>query len=99
MDPKEKNQYKESIINSVRNNQDKKTIEAVKFVLKDFLDIEKDTLWMYQFFSEIYDNLFYDIVFEKIRIENKTKNMLETLATPLYKKSETEQEKIIKKFL
>jgi hypothetical protein len=52
---------------------------------------------MYKFFSGIYDELFYDIIFNKIEISNSTKKMLETLATPIYKKTTIEQDKILKK--
>jgi len=93
----EKNISKENIINYIRKNMDNDAKKMIKWVASNFINIEKDTLWMYQFFSWIYDELFYDIIFNKIEISNSTKKMLETLATPIYKKTPIEQNKILKK--
>jgi hypothetical protein len=93
----ENKKSKDDIINYIRKNLDNDAKKMIKWVASNFINIEKDTLWMYQFFSWIYDELFYDIIFNKIEISNSTKKMLETLATPIYKKTATEQIKIFKK--
>ncbi len=89
------NNNKENILNLIRSNSDEDAKKLIKWVATDFVDIKKDTLGMYEFFSGIYDELFYEIIFNKIEISNNTKKLLETLATPIYKKTELEQNKIL----
>ncbi len=91
------NKSKEDIINYIRKNLDNDAKNIIKWVALNFINIEKDTLWMYKFFSWIYDELFYDIIFNKIEVSNNTKKMLEILATPIYKKSKADQDKILRK--
>lgn len=53
---------------------------------------------LYEYFSEVYDDLFSDLILKKTFISKDTKKMLEVLATPIYRKSEGEKQKIYKKF-
>ena len=60
----------------------------------------KDNKWeeeLYKYFSEVYDNLFANLALKKTFISNDTKKMLESLATPIYKKNELERRKIYDK--
>ena len=53
--------------------------------------------WLYKYFSEVYEELFSNLILKKTFISNSTKKMLETLATPIYEKSIEEKEKIYSK--
>ncbi len=52
---------------------------------------------LYHFFSEVYEELFANLILKKTFISNNTKKMLEVLATPIYKKGELEKYKIYEK--
>jgi len=52
---------------------------------------------LYIYFSEIYEELFANLVLKKTFISNDTKKMLETLAMPIYKKDDLEKNRIYEK--
>ncbi len=53
--------------------------------------------YLYDYFSQVHDELFTDLLLKKTYISNSTKKMLEILSTPVYIKSREEKEKIYKK--
>lgn len=74
------------------------------FDSKDFLkDLYENIIiskWeeeLYNYFSKVYDDLFSDLLLRHTYISNDTKKMLEILATPIYKKSESERNEIYEK--
>ncbi|MBP9779080.1 hypothetical protein KBD33_00485 [Candidatus Gracilibacteria bacterium] len=58
-----------------------------------------DTHSVYEYFSQVYDELYHLILFERIHIEKETQELLEILATPLYQKSIEEQKQIIDTYI
>ena len=52
---------------------------------------------VYNYFSEIYEDLFANLLLKQTFISSSTKKMLEVLATPIYKKDDIEKEKIYSK--
>ena len=52
---------------------------------------------LYNFFSEVYEDLFANLILKKTFISHDTKKMIECLATPIYKKEESEKIKIYEK--
>lgn len=92
-----KKEYKEKILFLLRNNWE----EQVKKIIKQIVNeeyIDNDNIsWLYDFFSPIFDEIFYDLLFERIKITNSTKILLERLAIPLWKLDELNRNKIIKK--
>jgi len=84
----------EYVANKINNEFD-----STKFIRNIYLYI-KDYKWeeeLYNFFSDVYDELFARVILKNIFISNNTKKMLEMLATPIYKKNELEKNKIYEK--
>ena len=52
---------------------------------------------VYNYFSEVYEDLFANLLLKQTFISSSTKKMLEVLATPIYKKDDIEKEKIYSK--
>jgi len=46
---------------------------------------------LYNYFSEVYEWLFTNLMLKKTFVSTKTKKMLEILAMPIYKKDESEK--------
>ena len=73
--------------------------DSTDYVRKLYNNI-KNNNWeeeLYNFFSEVYEELFANLILKKTFISNNTKKMLEVLALPIYKKDELEKRKIYKK--
>lgn len=55
--------------------------------------------YVYEYFSEVFDQLFTNLVLKNTYISLDTKKLLEILATPIYNKSKKEKEIIYKKIM
>lgn len=53
----------------------------------------------YDYFSPVFDDLYHDLLFKKIVIQKETAELLEILATPIYRKTPEEQQKIIDEYI
>lgn len=65
-----------------------------KEFIKDLYDnilIAKWDVELYNYFSEVYDNLFSNLLLKHTYVSKDTKKMLEILATPIFLKSEKER--------
>lgn len=52
-------------------------------MIKDMKKKCKDTELLNEFFIELYDSIYQDIVFDKIKIAKRVVRLLETLALPI----------------
>lgn len=89
--------YKQKILFLLRHDKEKLATQIIKQIAKEEYIKNNDIPGLYSFFSPIYDELFYEIIFEKINITNSTKVLLERLALPLEKFEDKERNKIISK--
>lgn len=90
------NIFREKILYLLKNDKEEMAKKLMIQIAKDdFLD-EKDFEWMYQFFSPIYDELFYDLMFENIHLKTKTKELLEELSLPFFQMEDSLKYSIIK---
>ena len=53
----------------------------------------------YEYFSPVYDELYHSIIFKKLQIQEETKELLEILATPLFRKTPAEQQQIFQDYI
>ena len=68
----------------------------IKHIAKEFIeDTEWDIHWAYEYFSAVYDELYYAFLFEKIHLPEKTRDLLEFLATPRSENSPERERKAI----
>jgi len=82
---------KELFIKQINNNYDSTSL--IKQIYKNI----KNNYWeeeLYYYFSEIYNELFINLIIKKTFVSYETKKMLELLASPIYKKDELEKRKI-----
>ncbi len=89
--------YKQKILFLLRNDKEVLAKKLIKHIAKEEYIENNNIPWLYSFFSPIYDELFYEIMFEKIHITNSTKVLLERLALPLERFENKERSKIISK--
>lgn len=87
---------KDAIIYIIRNH--KKELEELLLEIIGNLLKKQDLFDIYDLFNDVYDEIYYDIIFKKVNLEKRVIKILETFATPLYKKSDLEQKKILKKY-
>ncbi|MFA7717437.1 MAG: hypothetical protein WC875_01875 [Candidatus Absconditabacterales bacterium] len=71
--------------------------EFLQDIIIQRLQKEKDIAKITSFFCEIYDKLYYDILFKNIKIEKRVIRLLESLAGPDYDRVEKQWKKLIKK--
>jgi hypothetical protein len=72
----------------------------MKSIAGELLEESKgDTHATYDYFSPVYDELYHAIIFEKISIQEETRQLLEILATPIFRKTREEQQEIIQKYI
>jgi len=83
---------KQEIIDKIYK-KDENIISFIRLAYKSILinSWEKE---LYKFFSEIYDEIFTDILLKKLEINLETRKMLEILSTPIYLKEDWEKRKI-----
>lgn len=90
---------KETIYDLLKNNFEQEAVLLIKQISYYYINYKKDTQWLYNFFNSLYDDLFYDITFNKIIISKKTIIILEELATPISSVRLKSKEEYIKKLL
>lgn len=88
---------KQEIIDLLKKQSNKDLSELMKDIMKSKIEKAKDIWEVNKFFSELYDELYYDIIFKKIKIDKKTSRILENLAMPLDRKTDNEWNDLIKK--
>ncbi len=66
-------------------------------IIENLLD-KQDLFEIYYLFNEVYDEIYYDIIFKRVSLDKRVIKIIETFATPLYKKSDLEQKKILKRY-
>lgn len=90
------NLSKDGIIYIIRNHK-KKLEELLLEIIENLLD-KQDLFEVYYLFNQVYDEIYYDIIFKRVNLEKRVVKIIETFATPLYKKSDLEQKKILKRY-
>lgn len=90
---------KEAAINLLRKQSNKDLSILMKDIMKSKIGNTKDMWEINKFFSELYDDLYYDIIFKKIKIDKRISRILESLAMPLDRKTDNEWKNIIDKIL
>lgn len=85
---------KEFVVNKINE-----WFDSTEFIrnLYSYIKYNKWEEELYKYFSEIYDDLFANLLLKKTFVSNDTKKMLEILATPIYKNDELEKKKIYDK--
>ncbi|EKE28443.1 MAG: hypothetical protein ACD_3C00058G0009 [uncultured bacterium (gcode 4)] len=88
---------KAKIIENIRKGSDGMVLNDIEKVLKDLSKAKDRDEEIYRYFTQIYDEIFHDLLFEKIKIEHNTKKLLEMLALPVNTRTLIMKEKIVKK--
>jgi len=86
---------KQEVINKIYK-KDTDIVEFLRFTYKSIL-INSGERELYNYFSEIYDEIFTDILLKKLEISLETRKMLEILSTPVYIKNDLEKRRIYEK--
>ena len=74
--------------------------ELMKGIANELLEASHgDTHATYDYFSPVYDELYHSIIFKKLEIQDETRQLLEILATPLFRKTPAEQQQIFKDYI
>lgn len=92
----DKVKYKEKILFLLKNDKEQLAKTIIKKIAKEnYIEIQ-DLNWLYNFFSPIYDELFYDLMTQKLTITSSTKELIEGLSLPFLKMEKSKQDKILK---
>lgn len=89
--------YRQKILFLLRNDKEKIAKNIMKEIAREEYIAKNDMNGLYEFFSPIYDELFYDLMFKNINITISTKELLENLALPIFKMEESRKEEVIGK--
>lgn len=89
--------YREQILSLLRTEKEEVAKDLIKRIAREEFIEQGDIPGLYEFFSPLFDDIFYDLMFEKVRITTSTKLLLERLALPLERVSEERRQKILKK--
>ncbi len=88
--------FRQKILYLLKNDKEKIAKRLVlQIAKKEFLN-ENNFEGMYNFFSPLYDELFFDVMFENIHLKIKTKELLEKLSLPFLQMEKSKQKKILK---
>ena len=90
---------KEDVIDLLKKKSSEDISGLMKNIMKNKLEKIKNLWEVNKFFSELYDDLYYDIIFKKIKINKSTCRLLENLAMPVDRKTDNEWKKLINKIL
>lgn len=72
----------------------------IKWLAHELIDdAHGDMHDLYDYFSEVYDGLYHELLFRRITLQEDTRELLEVLATPLFRKTAREQQSIIEKYI
>jgi N-acetylmuramic acid 6-phosphate (MurNAc-6-P) etherase len=66
-------------------------------IIIHYIQKEKDIVKIITFFGKIYDELYYDIIFQNIKVEKRVARLLENLAGPSYSKTENQRKEFLEK--
>ena len=91
------NNYKQEVMAMLKKQSNKDISGLMKDIMKDKIEKTKDLSEVNKFFSELYDDLYYDIIFKKIKIDKRTSRLLEDLAMPIDRKTDKGWENIVNK--
>lgn len=91
--------FRQKILFLLKNDNEKKAQDLIKKIAKEKYISQDDIQGLYECFSPLYDELFFDVMFENIKIQSSTKELLEKLSLPLFQMEKSEKEKIIKNIL
>lgn len=91
--------YRQKILFLLRNDREKIAKKIIKEVAKQKYIENDDMNWLYEFFCPIYDELFYDLMFQNIKITTWTKELLENLSMPIFKMEENKKYEMMKKIV
>lgn len=80
------------LVEKLKKDMGKQSAPHILDAAADFLKHE-DYEKMYHFFSGVYDEIYHDMIFKKMEVNNATRSLLETLSMPLYKLNKQEQDK------
>jgi hypothetical protein len=87
------------LLRGIKNSKENGTTtllqELIKQKIKELQDIPK----LHLFITQIYENLYYDIIFKNINITKKTVRHLESLTTPLTDISVADWKRELGKFI
>ena len=89
--------FRQKILFLLKNDKQKRAKELIKQIAYEKYLSREDIEGLYRCFSPLFDELFYDMMFENIKIQSSTKELLETLALPLFKMEKQKKETVIKK--
>lgn len=93
----ELNNYRIKILLLLKNNDELIAKNIIFWIANDEFMQNWDYKWMYNFFSPIYDELFYELVTEKLKLSRETRNLLETLSLPYFKMDKSKKDKLLKR--
>ena len=91
--------FRQKILFLLKNDKQKVAEKMMKNIAFENYLSRDDMRGLYDCFSPIFDEIFYDMMFENIKIQSSTKDLLEKLALPLFQMEKQEQETIIKNIL
>lgn len=84
----------ELILRKIKSQKEEELRNLITDLITEKINKEEDPEKLYQFFSYIYDDIYHDLLFKKIKIDKKITKVLEMLATPIHEKSKEEQAKL-----
>lgn len=87
----------ESIKSFVLHHYGEDVSDTIAKTIKAYLIREKEIPAICEFFDMMYDQLYYEIIFKKVKIRKKIARQLEKLAGPLYIRTVQQRESIIQK--
>nr|MDD3719857.1 hypothetical protein [Candidatus Gracilibacteria bacterium] len=93
----ELNNYRIKILLLLKNNDELIAKNIIFGIANDEFMQNGDYKGMYNFFSPIYDELFYELVTEKLKLSRETRNLLETLSLPYFKMDKSKKDKLLKR--
>lgn len=89
------NFYRQKILFLLKHDKEELAKKIITQVAKNEYLQSHNFRWLYNFFSPIFDELFYDLIFKKIEITTSTKELLEKLSLPLFKMDERDKQKLL----
>lgn len=90
--------FRQKILFLLKNDKQKVAEKMIKKIAFENYLLREDMRGLYDCFSPLFDELFYDMMFENIKIQSSTKDLLEKLALPLFKMEKRDQETVIQSF-
>lgn len=90
--------FRQKILFLLKNDKQKVAEKMMKNIAFENYLSRDDMRGLYDCFSPIFDELFYDMMFENIKIQSSTKDLLEKLALPLFQMGKQEQDTVIQSF-